>query len=98
MTAAGSLQDRVNFAHISTGTGRAAILTANAMLSERMAYNAQGMVEYYGIAEIGTPEPEFAWAIKKMEYDGTNVVAIKWGSGTAAFSHSWINHDLITYS
>jgi hypothetical protein len=97
MVANESIQDKVNYAHISTGTGKAAVLTATAMMSERMAYTASGMLEYHGIAEIGAADASFVWAIKKLEYSGSNVISIKWGSASGNFMHAWDNRASVTY-
>lgn len=100
MTISENLNDNIANCHIGTGTGRAAVMTANAMQAERFAYNASGFVEYHGVAKIGSAEGDQVWAIKKFGYTGSNVISVKWGSGSGAFMHSWTNHAdaSITYS
>lgn len=58
--------------------------------SERWAYNASNMVEYYGMSLPGRTVGSAAWSIKKYVYSGNNLTKVMWASSTAGkYTHIW---------
>jgi len=66
--------------------------------TQRLAYNAQGMVEYIGVAQPGTVTSAASWKIRKMIYTGFNITEILWCDGDLLFDNVWDNYASLSYS
>lgn len=66
--------------------------------TQRIAYNAQGMPEYLGLALPGAPESSVVWQIRKLVYTGANVTSILWCNSNNNFTNTWLNYDSHSYS
>ena len=66
--------------------------------TQRMAYTAQGLPEYIGIASPGTATSAASWKIKKLIYTGTNVTSVIWADGDLNFDNIWNNYASLSYS
>ena len=66
--------------------------------TQRLAYNAMGMVEYIGLASPGALTSAAVWKIKKLVYVGTGVTEILWADGSNAFNQIWDNYAALSYS
>lgn len=68
------------------------------IFTTRFAYDVNNKMIYMGEAEPGTTESEAKWKIKKFEYTGDNLAAIKYPSGTNNMIFVWDNRASYTYS
>ena len=64
----------------------------------RLAYTAEGFVEYIGLALPGASETAAVWQIRKLEYTGTNATSVIFAEGNTNFTNIWNNHSLLSYS
>jgi hypothetical protein len=67
-------------------------------LIQKLAYNANGLVEYQGYAKPGTTTSTSGWLIKKLIYDGFNVTDILFEGGNLEFDAIWDNRASLDYS
>lgn len=56
---------------------------------QAMSYNSDGLVEYMGLASPGTNKSGATWQIRKLIYDGMNVVDVLFASGNNLFDKVW---------
>lgn len=66
--------------------------------TQRMAYTAQGLPEYIGIALPGAATDAAVWQIRKLVYTGTSVTSVLWCDGNNNFDNTWENYDSHAYS
>lgn len=64
---------------------------------ENRAYNANGLLEYYGRAEPGTKDGEAKWMIRKYSYSGINETGRKYPNGDNANIYVWNDRETYTY-
>lgn len=64
----------------------------------RLAYTAEGFVEYLGLALPGALEAAAVWQIRKLIYTGANVTSILWCNSNNNFTNTWLNYDSHSYS
>jgi len=68
-------------------------------LTQKLAYvSGTSQTEYVGLTSPGTLTSEAKWRIKKLFYDGTKVIDIKWASGNAEFDKIWTSRTSYNYS
>lgn len=65
---------------------------------ERFAYDSNGRLEYYGLAEPGSLDSEEKWRIRKYSYSGIEETSRKYPSGSYANVYIWDNRASYTYS
>lgn len=73
-------------------------LVFNPQLSQRLAYEAQGLQEYIGEAEPGSATSAAVWRIRKLVYSGTQLTEILWADGNTKFDNIWDNRASLSYS
>ena len=68
------------------------------LFTPRFTYDANGNVEYLGLAEPGTADDTPGWMIRKIVYDAQQrPVAIKFADGSAEFGRVWSACTSYTY-
>lgn len=73
-------------------------LGVSELLTPRYAYDANGNVEYLGLAKPGTAEDASEWLIRKIAYDAQQrPVSIKFPDGRANIGQAWDAHASYTY-
>jgi hypothetical protein len=65
---------------------------------QRIAYNANSLPEYVGLARPGSATSAAVWQIRKFIYSGTNVTEINFAGSSVAFSQIWDDHASLSYS
>lgn len=61
--------------------------------------NIGGVQVYIGEAKPGTAVAAAKWRIKKLVYDGSNLLTdVQWADGTADFVKVWDDRSLYSYS
>jgi hypothetical protein len=65
---------------------------------QELSYNAEGNVEYLGIALPNVATSSSGWQIRKMVYSGSDVVAILFAGGTSDFDKVWDLRTTYSYS
>lgn len=69
------------------------------LFTSRWAYNANGDVEYIGLAEVGTQNDQPKWLIKKFIYDAQQrPESVLFSGGRAAFDSVWNDRSSCVYS
>lgn len=69
------------------------------LLTQALAYDANNNVEYLGYALPGTSQGAPSWLIKKLTYNGSNLVTdVKFANGVIAFDQIWNSRTGFTYS
>ena len=59
---------------------------------------SNGKLLYVGVTKPGTTTDKPLWAIKKLVYDGDNVIQILWADGCSKFLKVWDNRGDYIYS
>ncbi len=65
---------------------------------QRIAYTVEGFTEFIGISYPGAASSASTWQIRKLNYDGTNVVSILFASGNGNFDKVWNDRATYVYS
>jgi hypothetical protein len=78
--------------------GAQKVIQVSDFLTQRIAYNSNGLAEYLGYANPGSIEGSAVWMIKKLVYDGNNVTQILFCDGDSNFDNTWTNYDQISHS
>jgi hypothetical protein len=65
---------------------------------QELSYNAEGNVEYLGIALPNVATSSSGWQIRKMIYSGSDVVAILFAEGNSDFDKKWTERANYSYS
>lgn len=55
-------------------------------------------IEYVGIAASGVETNQPQWQIKAVEYDGSDVVSVKFADGTCDYNQVWDDRADLIYS
>lgn len=68
----------------------------------RGVYDGSNNLIYAGFAIIGSSVAEAVWQIKKLGYDGTNLISVTWpqinGKASREYSFIWNDYASYTYS
>jgi len=70
----------------------------DAALTQKMAYDGSGQLEYVGEAAPGTSVGAEKWRIRKLTYSGTLLTDVQWADGSDKFSKSWNDKATYTYT
>lgn len=73
-------------------------LVFNPQLTQRIAYNAQGMQQYIGEAQPGSDTSAAVWRVRELIYSGTQLTQVIWADGDTKFDNIWDNRGTLTYS
>jgi len=69
-----------------------------AELTQKIAYTGTNAI-YIGECTTGTATSSIGWRIKKLTYDGNNLVTdVKWAGGSPNFNSEWDERASYTYS
>lgn len=66
--------------------------------TQQMEYDGSNNLIYHGRTVPGTATSVAAWQIKKFTYVGSNLTAVQFAAGSAAFAAVWDNHAALSYS
>lgn len=66
--------------------------------TQLLEYDASSNLIYHGRAAPGTASSAALWQIKRFTYTGSNLTAIEFANGSAAFGAIWDNRASLTYS
>ena len=68
------------------------------LMSQRVSYDSEGLVEYIGYALPGSPETGAVWMICKLSYDESGrFTSRKWAGGTDQRNKKWSERTSLTY-
>jgi len=74
------------------------VFSTDLLLTQAIAYDAQGRTEYIGYAQPGTAQAAAGWCIKKLSYDVNGVTDIQFANGEAKFINIWDDRAGLSYS
>jgi len=64
--------------------------------TEKVAYDKDGVVEYFGFALPGTALTDSKWKILRITTTGTDWV-LDWADGDASYDNKWSSRTTLTY-
>lgn len=65
---------------------------------KRMAYDANDLLEYLGVALPGTSSASTGWKIVKMTYSSSKVTSYLFAGGSSGFNFVWDDRASYSYS
>ncbi len=79
-------------------TMRATAVENTCRYTKQLAYDADGNLEFLGIAKIGSATSDAKWQIRKLTWTSNNLVTIEWTDGDFEFNNVWDDRVSLVYS